>query len=170
MDGVTATNVELNIIDGVTATTAELNYVDGATSAVQTQLDARQPLDSDLTDLADGSLTATLVQYGSLFITTAGTDGYVWTSDGSGVGGWEVSASSVDGLSDAKSGGTNFTNSILIGHQTTGTLSGAQKNAGLGVNALDAITAGDNNVAVGYDALTANTTGSKNTAFLPITI
>ena len=52
MDGVTATTAELNIMDGVTATTAELNYVDGVTSNVQTQLDAKQPLDSDLTTLA----------------------------------------------------------------------------------------------------------------------
>ena len=52
LDGVTATTTELNIIDGVTATTAELNYVDGVTSNVQTQLDAKQPLDAELTELA----------------------------------------------------------------------------------------------------------------------
>ena len=43
LDGVTATNTELNLLDGVTATTAELNYVDGVTSNVQTQIDAKQP-------------------------------------------------------------------------------------------------------------------------------
>ena len=59
LDGVTATTTELNIIDGVTATTAELNYVDGVTSNVQTQLDAKQPLDAELTELATmGSGTA----------------------------------------------------------------------------------------------------------------
>ena len=59
LDGVTATATELNIIDGVTATTAELNYVDGVTSNVQTQLDGKQPLDSELTELATmGSGTA----------------------------------------------------------------------------------------------------------------
>ena len=59
LDGVTATTSELNIIDGVTATTAELNYVDGVTSNVQTQLDGKQPLDSELTELATmGSGTA----------------------------------------------------------------------------------------------------------------
>ena len=52
MDGVTATTAELNLMDGVTATTAELNHVDGVTSNVQTQIDAKQPLDSDLTTLA----------------------------------------------------------------------------------------------------------------------
>ena len=52
LDGVTATTTELNLIDGVTATTAEINYVDGVTSNVQTQLNAKQPLDAELTTLA----------------------------------------------------------------------------------------------------------------------
>ena len=52
LDGVTATASELNIMDGVTATTAELNFVDGVTSNVQTQLNAKQPLDTELTELA----------------------------------------------------------------------------------------------------------------------
>lgn len=51
LDGVTATAAELNILDGVTATAAELNYVDGVTSNVQTQLNAKQPLDGELTTL-----------------------------------------------------------------------------------------------------------------------
>ncbi len=45
-------------------------------------------LDADLQDLADGSLTATKVQYGSNFITTSGSSGQVWKSDGSGAGYW----------------------------------------------------------------------------------
>ena len=52
LDGVTATTAELNILDGVTATTAELNYVDGVTSNIQTQLDALQASDADLTAIA----------------------------------------------------------------------------------------------------------------------
>jgi tripartite motif-containing protein 71 len=44
-------------ISDVTASITELNYVDGVTSAIQTQLDAKQPLDSDLTTIA--GLTAT---------------------------------------------------------------------------------------------------------------
>lgn len=36
----------------VTATGAELNFVDGVTSAIQTQIDGKQPLDSDLTSWA----------------------------------------------------------------------------------------------------------------------
>ena len=46
------TGTEVQILDGATLTTTELNYVDGVTSAVQTQLDAKQPLDAELTELA----------------------------------------------------------------------------------------------------------------------
>ncbi|HDY73074.1 MAG TPA: hypothetical protein ENH86_00680, partial [Candidatus Jorgensenbacteria bacterium] len=43
-----------------------------------------QAYDADLTDLADGTLTATKVQYGANFITVAGSSGQVWKSDGVG--------------------------------------------------------------------------------------
>ena len=52
LDGITASTTELNKLDGVTASTAELNTVDGVTSAIQTQLDGKQPLDAELTELA----------------------------------------------------------------------------------------------------------------------
>ena len=39
-------------ISDVTASVTELNYVDGVTSAIQTQIDGKQPLDSDLTAIA----------------------------------------------------------------------------------------------------------------------
>ncbi len=52
LDGVTASTAEINLLDGVTATTAELNFVDGVTSAIQNQINGKQPLDSELTELA----------------------------------------------------------------------------------------------------------------------
>ncbi len=52
LDGVTASTAEINKLDGVTATTTEINYIDGVTSAIQTQLNNKQPLDSELTELA----------------------------------------------------------------------------------------------------------------------
>lgn len=52
LDGVTASTAEINKLDGLTATTTELNYIDGVTSNLQTQLDNKQPLDSELTELA----------------------------------------------------------------------------------------------------------------------
>ena len=69
LDGVTATaaqiNVlgsltssatELNILDGVVATTAELNYVSGVTSAIQTQLNNKQAIVTDVSDTEIGYL------------------------------------------------------------------------------------------------------------------
>ena len=46
------TSTEVGILDGATLNTTELNYVDGVTSAIQTQLDAKQALDADLTALS----------------------------------------------------------------------------------------------------------------------
>ena len=37
------TNIPIANLDGVTATNTELNHVDGVTSAIQTQIDAKQP-------------------------------------------------------------------------------------------------------------------------------
>jgi hypothetical protein len=63
-----------------------------------------------------------------------------------------------------KQAGTNFTNSLLVGHATSGTLSAAERNTGVGTTALDALTSGDRNTAVGYNALTGETSGQFNTA------
>ncbi len=66
-----------------------------------------QAYDADLADLADGTLTATKVQYGSLMIPNAGSDGQIWTSDGSGVGGWEAAPAGYTSWTiDADAGGT----------------------------------------------------------------
>jgi len=56
LDGATLSTAELNTLDGITATVTELNHTDGVTSAIQTQLNTltnnKQPLDSELTELA----------------------------------------------------------------------------------------------------------------------
>lgn len=89
LDGVTSTAAELNILDGATLTVAELNYVDGVTSAIQTQLDAKQPLDADLTALAglatDGMIARTGAGTVAARTLTAGTG--ISISNGDGVAG-----------------------------------------------------------------------------------
>ena len=61
-DGLTASTAELNIMDGVTATTTELNYVDGVTSAIQTQINSKQPtITGAATTIDDTNLTASRV-------------------------------------------------------------------------------------------------------------
>jgi hypothetical protein len=49
--------INVDVTEIFTASVTEINYTDGVTSSIQTQLDAKQPLDSDLTTIA--GLTAT---------------------------------------------------------------------------------------------------------------
>ena len=62
-----------------------------------------------------------------------------------------------------KQEGTNFTDSLLVGHATTGTLNDAIRNTGVGIGALDALTSGDNNTAIGRNAGSSITSGANNT-------
>lgn len=68
------------------------------------------------------------------------------------------------GIITGKQEGTNFSNSIIIGHSVTGTLSSAQENVAVGKTSLRAITSGDDNVAVGFAALESVTSSGKSTA------
>ena len=61
-----------------------------------------------------------------------------------------------------KNQGTNFTNSLLVGHTTTGTLNAATHNTGVGSAALDALTTGDNNTAFGSSAGSTISSGAGN--------
>jgi len=69
----------------------------------------------------------------------------------------------VSAIIPGKVEGTDFTNSLLVGHSTTGTLDAAEKNTAVGLTALDAITSGDNNTAIGYGSGSSLTTSSHNT-------
>lgn len=89
-----------------------------------------------------------------------GTDGQLLTSTGSGVA-WEDAPA---GGPTFKEGGTNFTNSIMIGDDSTGTLSSAERNTGVGKDVFAALTSGTGNHAFGYQALDALTTGANNVA------
>ena len=62
-----------------------------------------------------------------------------------------------------KFAGTNFTNSLLIGTTTTGTLNAAENNIGIGSDALRDITSGDANIGLGVNAGRGLTANSYNT-------
>ena len=62
-----------------------------------------------------------------------------------------------------KQEGTNFVGGLLVGHSTTGTLSTAQNDTGVGMGTLNALTTGDDNTCVGKDAGARITESSKNT-------
>ena len=74
LNGVTANASELNVLDGISASVTELNYLSGVSSAIQTQLNAKQGLDAQLTDIAglspsDGGF---IVGDGSNFVLESG--------------------------------------------------------------------------------------------------
>jgi len=111
--------------------------------------------DTDLLTVASGVLTVA----GEVSMTTLDIGGTNVTSTAAELNlldGKDATHLAVPG----KFSGTNFTNSILIGHATTGTLNDAQQNIGVGVGTLDSITSADGNIAIGHNALTALTTGA----------
>ena len=79
-------------------------------------------------------------------------------------------SSTIGGLTDVVVDATNFTNSILIqtnsdgSAPTTGTLSSAENNIGIGTDVFKSLTSGDKNVAIGGTAHDELTTGLENTA------
>jgi hypothetical protein len=75
---------------------------------------------------------------------------------------WASASSSIDELTDGKSGGTDFTNSLILGHADTGTLDAAENNTAVGIAAMDAIESADDNTCLGYNSGSAITTGSSN--------
>lgn len=102
-----------------------------------------------------------------------GSDGQVLTSTGSGVA-WEDAggggASAIGDLSDVLMDATNFTDGFLLqpnsdgSAPTTGTLSSAIENIGIGKGVLSSLTSGDYNIAIGTDALSSLTTTSGSIA------
>lgn len=57
-----------------------------------------QAYDVDLDDLADGTLSASKVEFGNYFIDSPGISNYVWTSSGSGKGHWAAPGGGGDNL------------------------------------------------------------------------
>ena len=70
----------------------------------------------------------------------------------------------IDDLSDAKTFNTGDNKSIIIGHATTGTLSNANKNVGVGDKTLEDVTTGDSNSVFGWGAGRNIVGGVNNTA------
>ncbi|UQD57193.1 hypothetical protein [Flavobacterium sp. K5-23] len=115
-----------------------------------------------------GQLTTGAVTYPN----TNGTNGQVLTTDGSGIASWAPGStvSSLNDLTDAKNQGAEFTGSLLIGHKTTGVLSGAVYNTAVGIETMKSITNGFHNTSLGSQALRDNTGGSRNTAIGSVTL
>ena len=96
-------NSNLDDLAGLAQGDGNIIVSDGSNWTVESGSDARtslgvsvgidvQAYDEDLSDLADGTLSASEVENNRYFITTSGTAGEVWISDGSGAGQWGLSA------------------------------------------------------------------------------
>jgi hypothetical protein len=84
-------------------------------------------------------------------------------ADGTGV--VTMTANSITGdVIPGKLAGTNFTDSLLVGHTSTGTLSSADRNVGMGFYSFSALTSAADTVAIGYRAARDLTSGGQNTA------
>ncbi len=156
------TSVSFDVADGDNSATNELNssmawdsgtktisVTDaGGTKSVAISGFLQSEVDGDATnELQDLSVTDK-----TLFISSGNS------VDLSALGG----ATNLDGLSDVKFGGTNFTDGLLIGHTTTGTLSDSRANLGIMDGALSSLTSGDWNMGIGPSALRNVTTGFLN--------
>ena len=119
--------------------------------------------DSHITSFTTGNQAAN-INY--TLPTADGTSGQVLSTNGSGVLSWTTATSvaAINDLTDAVKGIANFSNSMILGHELTGTLSSADNNTAVGVASMQAITSGDQNVALGYASLAKVTSGSQNTA------
>ena len=104
--------------------TAQFTMADGSISPV-----TDNDIDLGTASLKYKSFFAGLVDAENFKINGGqGSDGQVLTSTGSG-----VAFEDAGGGPTFKEGGTNFTNSLMVGADSTGTLNAAQKNTGLGI-------------------------------------
>jgi hypothetical protein len=93
---------------------------------------------------------------GLLVYQTDGTNGFYYY-DGSA---WALLTNNLV----TKIGGADFNNSMLIGHNTTGSLANAANNLGIGDGTLSSLSEGQNNLAIGLNALALNQTLHYNLA------
>ena len=115
LDGTTA--IKPNLSEGlwkvggvaVTSTAAELNFTDGVTSAIQTQLDAKQASDADLTAIAGLSTNGIIARTGAgtaaARTVTAGTG--ITVTNGDGVSGNPTVAADLASQAEAEAGTNN---------------------------------------------------------------
>ena len=88
-----------------------------------------------------------------------GSNGQALVSDGTDISWGSAGATTLNGLTDCKTFGTE---SLMIGDASTGTIDAANYNTGVGIDIFAALTTGDNNTVVGNGSGAALTSGAGN--------
>jgi hypothetical protein len=154
----TATAVDLNgtlNVSGVATFQAAPVFPDGSLAVADLDIDGATDIGAAIVD-AD------------LFIVDDGAGGTNRKVTASRIKTYAGGASTIGGLTDVLMDATNFTDGFLLDPSTngsapsTGTLSGANRNIGLGKGVFAALTEGDNNIAIGEGCGAAITTGYTN--------
>ena len=141
------------------------------TTLIMPMIAAAQPsvlLDSLKISNGTGTLTLTAPASGSssfTFPSSSGTIRQGVQTDGAASQSWVAKGpTSLDTLSDVKAGGTNFGSSFIIGHETTGGLTG---NTGgctiMGVDAFKSVKSALRHTGIGYSALSSYVSGGSST-------
>ncbi|MDB4576164.1 tail fiber domain-containing protein [bacterium] len=101
--------------------------------------------------------------------TSDGSNGQALITNGSAVLSFgSAGASTIGALTDVTMDATNFTDALLIqtssdgSAPTTGTLSSATGNIGIGKSTFTALTSGVHNIGIGWNSLPAVTSGARN--------
>jgi hypothetical protein len=187
---ISATNYLFNV--GYAATAVEQNALGGSITSTATGTNkSATALSLAATKTGTGTATALYISNGRLTFTDSddshitsfttgnqaadinytlptadGTNGQVLSTNGSGTLSWTTATSvaAINDLTDAVKNITNFGNSMILGHELTGTLSTATDNTAVGMASMQGITSGDQNTALGYASLLNLNSGSQNTA------
>ena len=122
-----------------------------------------QPAGTGAVEISGAYKLPTAVTGSNDYVLTAQTDGSTaWAAAGGG------GATDLSGLTDVLIDATNFSDGFLIQPEsggaapTTGTLSGAADNVGIGRDVFNALTSGSENYSYGSKAGEAITSGNKN--------
>ena len=96
---------------------------------------------------------------GASALLAVGSNGQALVSDGTDISWGSAGATTLNGLTDCKTFGTE---SLMIGDASTGTIDAANYNTGVGIDIFAALTTGDNNTVVGNGSGAALTSGAGN--------
>lgn len=171
-------------ISAATTTSTEIGYVNGVTSAIQTQLDNKQPLDADLTALAALATTGLAARTGAgTWATRTATAGSskISITNGDGVSGnptidaveAQFTLDNIGGTLAITKGGTGVTSVTTA--PTASSFAGWDANSNLSANAFipgyatTATAAGTTTLTVASKQLQFFTGTSTQTVTLPVT-